>query len=52
VTVATAIPELLAGLAGTLIEADARGAEQAAFVVRAFHSRRLDPDRVAANDAG
>jgi hypothetical protein len=44
--------QLLAGLAGTLIEAAACGADQVAFVVHAFHSQRLDPDRVAANDAG
>jgi Domain of unknown function (DUF6946) len=44
--------QLLAGLAGTLIEAGTRDAEQAAFVVHAFHSQRLDPERVAANDAG
>jgi hypothetical protein len=44
--------QLLAGLAGTLIEAAARGAEQAAFVVHAFHSQGLDLLRVAANDDG
>jgi hypothetical protein len=44
--------QLLAGLAGTLIEAAARGAVQAVFVVHAFHSTALDPVRVAANDAG
>lgn len=44
--------QLLAGLAGTLIEAKARGAEQAALVVHAFHSDALDPEKVATNDAG
>jgi len=44
--------QLLAAAAGTLIEANTRGAEQAIFVVHAFHSERLDRDRLAANDAG
>jgi hypothetical protein len=43
--------QLLAGLAGILIETDARGAEQAAFVVHAFHSDALDPEKLATNDA-
>lgn len=43
---------MLAGLAGTLIEAGRRGAEQAVFVVHAFHSEHLNKDRLAANDAG
>lgn len=44
--------QLLAGLAGTLIEAEVRGAEQAAFVVHAFHSGDLDRKKIATNDAG
>jgi hypothetical protein len=44
--------QLLAGAAGTLIEARARGAEQAAFVVHAFESEALDRTRVAANNDG
>ena len=44
--------QLLAATAGTLIEASTRGAEQAVFVVHAFHSESLDRDRLAANDAG
>lgn len=44
--------QLLAGLAGTLIEAAARGAEQAVFAVHAFHSDALHAGRVEANDAG
>lgn len=44
--------QLLAGLAGTLIEAQRRGADQSAFVVHAFHSDTLDKERVKANDAG
>jgi hypothetical protein len=44
--------QLLAGSVGTLIEARRRGAEQAMFVVHAFHSASLDPVRLAANDLG
>ncbi len=44
--------QLLAGAAGTLIEARRRGAEQAMFVVHAFHSASLRPGRLAANDLG
>ena len=44
--------QLLASLAGTLVEAGRRGADQAAFVVHAFHCGALDSSKVAANDAG
>ena len=44
--------QLLASLAGTLIEAEKRGAEQAVLAVHSFHSSKLKPERIAANDAG
>jgi hypothetical protein len=44
--------QLLAGAAGTLIEARRRGAEQAMFVVHALHSASLDRVKLAANDRG
>jgi hypothetical protein len=43
--------QLLAGAAGTLIEAAARGAERAGFVVHAFHSHGLDLEKLSLNDA-
>jgi hypothetical protein len=41
--------QLLAGVAGTVIEADKRGADIAIFVVHAFHSDALDADAVKQN---
>jgi hypothetical protein len=43
--------QLLSALAGTLIEADERGAGLAVFVVHVFTSRATRPDRVARNQA-
>jgi hypothetical protein len=44
--------QLLAALAGTLIEAELRGAEQAVFVVHAFEPDALDQERIATNKEG
>jgi hypothetical protein len=44
--------QLLAGLAGTPIEVELRGAKQVMFVVHAVESDALDRARVARNNAG
>jgi len=42
--------QLLTGVAGTLAEAKRREAKQAVFIVHIFHSKLLDPAKVARND--